>query len=75
MKSDGSFLKLAPSIAVVTNIDDDHLDYYGNVDNLKSAFVQYMNKVPFYGCNIACADDAGVKSVLRGSTGDAQPTA
>ena len=48
-ESDGSFLKLFPTLAVITNIEDDHLDYYGNMDNLKEAFVRFGNKVPFYG--------------------------
>ena len=48
-ESDGSFLFLNPIMSVVTNIDNDHLDYYGNVENLKAAFVQFLNKIPFYG--------------------------
>ncbi|MCK4942732.1 MAG: UDP-N-acetylmuramate--L-alanine ligase [Candidatus Aminicenantes bacterium] len=48
-ESDGSFLKLFPTIAVITNIEDDHIDYYKTMDNLKNAFIEFCNKVPFYG--------------------------
>ncbi len=60
----GSFLHLSPSVAVVTNIDNDHLDYYQNMDSLKEAFVRFVNKLPFYGFALACGDDPGVASVL-----------
>jgi UDP-N-acetylmuramate--alanine ligase len=60
----GSFLHLSPSVAVVTNIDNDHLDHYGNLDSLKAAFVQFVNKVPFYGFAVVCGDDPGVVSVM-----------
>ncbi len=63
-ESDGSFLSLAPTMAVVTNVDNDHLDYYGTMTKLKEAFVKFANKVPFYGCAIVCADDP-VASSLR----------
>jgi UDP-N-acetylmuramate--alanine ligase len=63
-ESDGSFLKLHPTIAVVTNIDNDHLDYYGTLDNIKQAFVKHINSVPFYGCSILCTDDANVAGIL-----------
>ncbi|MGA2090860.1 MAG: UDP-N-acetylmuramate--L-alanine ligase [Endomicrobiales bacterium] len=63
-ESDGSFLKLSPTITVVTNIDNDHLDYYGNIDNIKQAFVQHINSVPFYGCAIVCSDDANICEIL-----------
>ncbi len=55
-ESDRSFLHLLPSIAVVTNIDREHMDHYGDLDELASAFVSFMNKVPFYGAVIACTD-------------------
>ncbi|MFN3966631.1 MAG: UDP-N-acetylmuramate--L-alanine ligase, partial [Endomicrobiia bacterium] len=64
-ESDGSFLKLSPTIAVATNIDNDHLDYYGNIEKLKQAFVEHLNKVPFYGCSILCIDDIGIRSILK----------
>ncbi|OGS19173.1 MAG: UDP-N-acetylmuramate--L-alanine ligase [Elusimicrobia bacterium RIFOXYA2_FULL_50_26] len=63
-ESDGSFLKLSPTITVVTNIDNDHLDYYGTIENIKEAFKEHINSVPFYGCAILCADDANVVSLL-----------
>ncbi|MDD5021642.1 MAG: UDP-N-acetylmuramate--L-alanine ligase [Endomicrobiaceae bacterium] len=63
-ESDGSFLKLSPVTTVVTNIDNDHLDYYGNMDNLKDAFVRHMNSVPFYGCAIICTDSPLIREVL-----------
>src|SRR5579864_8990624 len=63
-ESDGSFLKLSPALAVITNIDNDHLDYYGTFDKIADAFVQYANHVPFYGCVIACADDPHVRAHL-----------
>ncbi|MDR1784414.1 MAG: UDP-N-acetylmuramate--L-alanine ligase [Endomicrobium sp.] len=63
-ESDGSFLKLSPAIAVVTNIDNDHLDYYDNMENLKEAFVKYINFVPFYGAAIICSDNKIVKEII-----------
>jgi UDP-N-acetylmuramate--alanine ligase len=57
-ESDRSFLKLYPSIAVVTNIDREHLEAYGSFGELQQAFADFANKVPFYGCVVACADDA-----------------
>jgi UDP-N-acetylmuramate--alanine ligase len=61
---DHSFLSLTPCIAGITNIDTDHLDCYRNLDDIKGAFVEYANKVPFFGSVIACLDDPGVQSVL-----------
>ena len=63
-ESDGSFLCLLPIINVVTNVDDDHMDHYRNREALDDAFVRFMNKVPFYGLNIVCGDDAGVRALL-----------
>jgi UDP-N-acetylmuramate--alanine ligase len=63
-ESDGSFLKLSPVITVVTNIDNDHLDYYGNMENLKDAFVKHINSVPFYGVAVICADNEVVKEII-----------
>lgn len=63
-ESDGSFLKLTPTIALVTNIDDDHLDYYKTLDNIKNTFVQFVNKVPFYGSIILCGEDENIKSII-----------
>lgn len=61
---DGSFLRLHPTIGVVTNIDAEHLEYYGTLDNIKRAFVEFSNGVPFYGFAIACWDDPNVRSIL-----------
>ncbi len=63
-ESDGSFLKLSPVITVVTNIDNDHLDYYGNMENLKAAFVQHVNSIPFYGAAIICTDNKLVNEII-----------
>jgi len=63
-ESDGSFLKLTPTIAVVTNIDPEHLDYYGTHEAVKEAFVQYANRVPFYGLCVMCIDHPSVQEVL-----------
>jgi UDP-N-acetylmuramate--alanine ligase len=63
-ESDRSFLKLSPSIAVVTNIDREHMESYGSWDDLQQAFVDFANKVPFYGAVIACADDGPVRGIL-----------
>jgi UDP-N-acetylmuramate--alanine ligase len=63
-ESDGSFLKLAPIVAVVTNIDREHLDHYPSLDAIRAAFIEFVNKVPFYGAAIVCLDDANVQSIL-----------
>lgn len=63
-ESDGSFLKLAPIIAVVTNIDREHLDHYASLEEIQEAFLEFVNKVPFYGAVIVCLDDANVQSIL-----------
>ena len=63
-ESDRSFLKLSPAIAVITNIDREHMDSYGSWDDLRQAFVDFANKVPFYGAVIACADDEPVRGIL-----------
>ncbi len=63
-ESDGSFLKLSPTIAVATNIDNDHLDYYGTLENIKLAFEKHLNSVPFYGCAILCVDDPVIAGLL-----------
>ena len=63
-ESDGSFLHLSPTIAVVTNIDAEHLDHYGSLPRLRDAFVDFLNKVPFYGTGIVCLDDPSVQAIL-----------
>jgi UDP-N-acetylmuramate--alanine ligase len=63
-ESDGSFLKLAPILAVITNVDREHLDHYADLDEIEAAFTTFMNKVPFYGASIVCVDDANVRKIL-----------
>lgn len=63
-ESDGSFLKLAPIIAVVTNVDREHLDHYPSLDAIRAAFLEFVNKVPFYGAAIVCLDDPNVQGLL-----------
>jgi UDP-N-acetylmuramate--alanine ligase len=63
-ESDRSFLKLSPSIAVITNIDREHMDAYGSFADLQGAFIDFANKVPFYGAVVACADDAELCAVM-----------
>jgi len=63
-ESDGSFLKLAPILTVVTNIDREHLDYYADIEAIRAAFVEFVNKVPFYGANILCLDDENVQQIM-----------
>ncbi|HOZ46754.1 MAG TPA: UDP-N-acetylmuramate--L-alanine ligase [Candidatus Hydrogenedentes bacterium] len=62
---DGSFLRLQPTISVVTNIDAEHLEYYGTVDRIKQAFADFCNAVPFYGYSILCADDANTRDIIK----------
>src|SRR6185295_6735926 len=59
-----SFLKLFPTIAVITNIDHEHLENYGGFDDLQQAFVDFANKVPFYGAVVVCLDDANLAGVV-----------
>lgn len=63
-ESDGSFLRLSPAIAVVTNLDREHLDYYGSMDRLRAAFLEFVNKIPFYGVAILCGDDPHLRALL-----------
>jgi UDP-N-acetylmuramate--alanine ligase len=63
-ESDGSFLKLSPIVAVVTNIDREHLDHYRDIDEIRDAFREFVNKVPFYGVAILCLDDENVQRIL-----------
>ncbi|MDD2554015.1 MAG: UDP-N-acetylmuramate--L-alanine ligase, partial [Desulfotomaculaceae bacterium] len=64
-ESDGSFLKLAPIIEVITNIEDDHLDYYKNMDNIIAAFRKFLAKVPENGLAVVCLDDPGLRALLE----------
>jgi UDP-N-acetylmuramate--alanine ligase len=63
-ESDGSFLKLTPTIGVVTNIDAEHLDHYGTHENVKDAFVAFADKIPFYGLAVLCLDHPHVQAIL-----------
>ena len=63
-ESDGSFLKLAPTIAVVTTIDAEHLDYYGSLEAIREAFVAFVNKVPFYGSAVLCLDQPNIQMLM-----------
>ena len=63
-ESDGSFLLLSPTIAIVTNIDLEHLDYYGDLDHIKEAFLTFINRVPFYGAAVLCLDDPNVQALI-----------
>ena len=65
-ESDRSFLKLSPSVAVITNIDREHMDAYGSFADVQQAFIDFANKVPFYGAVVACADDAELCAVMPG---------
>src|SRR5712692_2249015 len=63
-ESDGSFLKLAPTIAVVTTVDAEHLDHYGTLDAIRDAFVAFVNKVPFYGAAVLCLDQPNIQLLI-----------
>src|SRR5438445_727718 len=63
-ESDGSFLKLAPTIAVVTTVDAEHLDHYGTLEAIREAFVQFVNKVPFYGSAVLCLDQPNIQMLI-----------
>jgi UDP-N-acetylmuramate--alanine ligase len=62
-ESDGSFLKLSPTIAVITNIDREHLDFYPGITEIKEAFLKFANIVPFYGCTVLCNDNEHVREI------------
>ena len=63
-ESDGSFLKLSPILAVITNIDREHLDHYPTIADIRAAFIQFINKVPFYGAAIICLDDENIQQIF-----------
>ncbi|MEW6682578.1 MAG: UDP-N-acetylmuramate--L-alanine ligase [Nitrospirota bacterium] len=63
-ESDGSFLKLSPTIAVVTNIDREHLDHYHDLEAIKRAFLDFINKVPFYGAAVLCLDEPHLQALI-----------
>jgi UDP-N-acetylmuramate--alanine ligase len=64
-ESDGSFLKLSPTIAVATNIDREHMNYFKTMDNLCAAFRQFLDKVPFYGISIICYEDIYLRNIMN----------
>ena len=66
-ESDGSFLKLSPAVSVVTNVDKEHLDFYGSFENIKKAFEQFVNSVPFYGFAVVNVDDPVLKEITSRS--------
>ena len=63
-ESDGSFLKYSPAIAVVTNIDREHLDFYKDIDDIKNAFVEFIDRIPFYGLAVLCLDNKFVQDII-----------
>jgi UDP-N-acetylmuramate--alanine ligase len=63
-ESDGSFLRLSPIYVILTNVDEDHLDYYGDFQAVKRAFAEFVDKVPFYGLALVCGDDPGVREIM-----------
>src|SRR5439155_583790 len=63
-ESDGSFLKLAPTLAVVTTVDAEHLDHYGTLEAIREAFVRFVNKVPFYGSAVLCLDQPNIQMLI-----------
>ncbi len=67
-ESDGTFIKLPAEIAIVTNIDPEHLDHYGSFDALREAFRSFMQNVPFYGFSVACTDSPEVQALMSGIT-------
>ena len=63
-ESDGSFMILSPTIAVVTNLDHEHLDYYGSIEALRQAFIEFINKIPFYGLAALCLDNEEIQGII-----------
>ena len=63
-ESDGSFLKMKPTIAVVTNIDREHLDHYKDLEEIQDAFVRFVSRVPFYGAAVVCLDEPNLRAIL-----------
>ena len=63
-ESDGSFLALSPAIAVVTNIDHEHMDYYGDMETIRETFISFINNIPFYGTSILCIDNEEIQGII-----------
>jgi UDP-N-acetylmuramate--alanine ligase len=64
-ESDGSFLRLSPNLAVATNIDEEHLDHYSDIEAIKTSFVEFLNRVPFYGAAIVCLDEENIQAIMH----------
>jgi UDP-N-acetylmuramate--alanine ligase len=64
-ESDGSFNRLSPEVVIITNIDDDHMDYYKSMDRLKNAFVEFASRIPFYGLAIVCGDHPEIRPLFE----------
>lgn len=62
-ESDGSFLCLSPIMTLVTNVDADHMDYYPDLSAIEEAFIDFLNKIPFYGINVICGDDPQIQKI------------
>jgi UDP-N-acetylmuramate--alanine ligase len=63
-ESDGSFMALSPTITVVTNIDYEHMDHYGSMDAIRKTFVDFINKIPFYGTSVLCLDNEEIQTII-----------
>jgi UDP-N-acetylmuramate--alanine ligase len=63
-ESDGSFLRLSPNVAVITTVDEEHLDHYNDIDAIKASFVEFANRVPFYGAAVVCLDEENVQAII-----------
>ncbi len=63
-ESDGTFLHLSPAIAVVTTLDKEHMDFYGTMENLQNTFLDFLNRIPFYGTAVLCLDDQNIQSLI-----------
>jgi UDP-N-acetylmuramate--alanine ligase len=63
-ESDGSFMILSPTIGVVTNIDYEHIDHYGDIQALRNAFIHFINKIPFYGLAVLCVDNEEIQGII-----------
>ena len=63
-ESDGSFMQLSPSIAVVTTLDEEHMEFYQTLENMKEIFLKFINKIPFYGSAVLCLDDPNIQSLI-----------
>jgi len=64
-ESDGSFIKLSPSYSIITNIDQEHMDYYGSIHNLKELFIKFIEKTPSFGKSFVCLDDKNIKKIIK----------